>query len=142
MQKLPQGFQRSEFLLEKGFLMTLCPGRNRENTCAHAEAAWLRRIDMDAMNRVRARARATAQWRSHIKNILTNSPSFTVTGVPGTTRRLSGNCIFIRYARHGYRHRKGADTNERISRNFGSPHPEGYRKALRLFKQAENSVGP
>jgi acetyl-CoA carboxylase carboxyl transferase subunit alpha len=32
---------------------------------------------------------------------------------------------------------KGADTDENIRRNFGMPHPEGYRKALRLMKLAE-----
>jgi acetyl-CoA carboxylase carboxyl transferase subunit alpha len=32
---------------------------------------------------------------------------------------------------------KGADTEENIRRNFGMPHPEGYRKALRLMKLAE-----
>ena len=32
---------------------------------------------------------------------------------------------------------KGRDTNEKIERNFGMPHPEGYRKALRLMKLAE-----
>ncbi len=32
---------------------------------------------------------------------------------------------------------KGRDTKEKISRNFGMPHPEGYRKALRLMKMAE-----
>lgn len=37
---------------------------------------------------------------------------------------------------------KGCDTNERIARNFGSPHPEGYRKALRLMKQAEKFGRP
>lgn len=37
---------------------------------------------------------------------------------------------------------KGSDTNERIRRNFGSPHPEGYRKALRLMKQAEKFGRP
>lgn len=37
---------------------------------------------------------------------------------------------------------KGRDTTERISRNFGSPHPEGYRKALRLMKQAEKFHRP
>lgn len=31
---------------------------------------------------------------------------------------------------------KGRDTREKIRRNFGSPHPEGYRKALRLMKFA------
>lgn len=32
---------------------------------------------------------------------------------------------------------KGRDTKEKIKRNFGMPHPEGYRKALRIMKMAE-----
>ena len=34
-------------------------------------------------------------------------------------------------------HEKGKSTQERLKRNFGMAHPEGYRKALRLFKLAE-----
>ena len=34
-------------------------------------------------------------------------------------------------------HQKGRDTKENLLRNFGSAHPEGYRKALRLMKLAE-----
>jgi len=34
-------------------------------------------------------------------------------------------------------HQKGAETDENIRRNFGMPHPEGYRKAMRLFAMAE-----
>jgi acetyl-CoA carboxylase carboxyl transferase subunit alpha len=34
-------------------------------------------------------------------------------------------------------HQKGAETDENIRRNFGMPHPEGYRKAIRLFRLAE-----
>ena len=34
-------------------------------------------------------------------------------------------------------HQKGRDTKENLLRNFGSPHPEGYRKALRLMRLAE-----
>ncbi len=37
---------------------------------------------------------------------------------------------------------KGHDTAERVERNFGSAHPEGYRKALRLMKQAEKFARP
>ena len=37
---------------------------------------------------------------------------------------------------------KGHSTEENIERNFGSPHPEGYRKALRLMKQAEKFNRP
>jgi acetyl-CoA carboxylase carboxyl transferase subunit alpha len=33
-------------------------------------------------------------------------------------------------------HQKGRDTREKIARNFGMPHPEGYRKAHRLFEMA------
>lgn len=39
-------------------------------------------------------------------------------------------------------HQKGKDTKENIKRNFGMPHPEGYRKALRLMKQAEKFNRP
>ena len=34
-------------------------------------------------------------------------------------------------------HQKGRGTKERIERNFGQPHPEGYRKTLRIMKLAE-----
>ncbi|MBQ7131747.1 MAG: acetyl-CoA carboxylase carboxyltransferase subunit alpha [Oscillospiraceae bacterium] len=37
---------------------------------------------------------------------------------------------------------KGHSTKERAMRNFGAPHPEGYRKALRLMKQAEKFGRP
>jgi acetyl-CoA carboxylase carboxyl transferase subunit alpha len=37
---------------------------------------------------------------------------------------------------------KGSSTKERIRRNFGAPSPEGYRKALRLMKQAEKFHRP
>lgn len=39
-------------------------------------------------------------------------------------------------------HQRGKDTKENIRRNFGMPHPEGYRKALRLMKQAEKFSRP
>ena len=34
-------------------------------------------------------------------------------------------------------HQKGRNTQENVSRNFGMPHPEGYRKAMRLMKMAD-----
>ncbi len=39
-------------------------------------------------------------------------------------------------------HQKGRDAKENIMRNFGSAHPEGYRKALRLMKMAEKFCVP
>jgi acetyl-CoA carboxylase carboxyl transferase subunit alpha len=38
--------------------------------------------------------------------------------------------------------RKGGSTKERVRRNFGMPHPEGYRKALRAMKIAEKFARP
>ncbi|MFR7551533.1 MAG: carboxyl transferase domain-containing protein, partial [Acutalibacteraceae bacterium] len=37
---------------------------------------------------------------------------------------------------------KGGDTRDKVYRNFGSPNPEGYRKALRLMHQAEKFRRP
>ncbi len=39
-------------------------------------------------------------------------------------------------------HQRGKDTKENLRRNFGMPHPEGYRKALRLMKQADKFRRP
>lgn len=39
-------------------------------------------------------------------------------------------------------HQKGRDTKENIRTNFGMPYPEGYRKALRLMRQAEKFGRP
>jgi acetyl-CoA carboxylase carboxyl transferase subunit alpha len=39
-------------------------------------------------------------------------------------------------------HQKGRSTKERIWRNFGQPHPEGYRKTLRIMKLAERFRKP
>ena len=39
-------------------------------------------------------------------------------------------------------HQKGAETDENIRRNFGMPHPEGYRKAMRLMRLAERLALP
>lgn len=39
-------------------------------------------------------------------------------------------------------HERGKDTKDKIARNFGLPHPEGYRKALRLMHQADKFGRP
>ena len=39
-------------------------------------------------------------------------------------------------------HQKGRDTKENLRRNFGMPHPEGYRKALRLMQMASRFGAP
>ena len=49
----------------------------------------------------------------------------------GGLARFNGQSVMI------IGHQKGRDTKEKISRNFGMPRPEGYRKALRLMRLAE-----
>ena len=51
--------------------------------------------------------------------------------MPGGLARVDGHrCVVIGQ-------QKGRDTKENLLRNFGSPHPEGYRKALRLMRMGE-----
>jgi len=51
--------------------------------------------------------------------------------MPGGFARIGGKRVVV------IGHQKGRDTKENLKRNFGSAHPEGYRKALRLMKLAE-----
>lgn len=51
--------------------------------------------------------------------------------MPGGFARIGGRRVVV------IGHQKGRDTKENLKRNFGSAHPEGYRKALRLMKMAE-----
>jgi acetyl-CoA carboxylase carboxyl transferase subunit alpha len=50
--------------------------------------------------------------------------------IVGGLARFEGEAVVV------VGHQKGRDTRENIARNFGMPHPEGYRKALRLMQLA------
>jgi acetyl-CoA carboxylase carboxyl transferase subunit alpha len=50
---------------------------------------------------------------------------------------IGGTAFFDGHAVMIIAQQKGRDPKERISRNFGMPQPEGYRKALRIMKMAE-----
>src|SRR5437870_5036361 len=50
--------------------------------------------------------------------------------IVGGLARFEGHSVVV------IGHQKGRDTREKIARNFGMPHPEGYRKALRLMELA------
>ena len=56
--------------------------------------------------------------------------------IVGGIARLNGNPVTV------IAMEKGRTAKERVQRNFGAPHPEGYRKALRLMKQAEKFGRP
>ena len=56
--------------------------------------------------------------------------------IVGGWARLNGRSVML------IGHQKGRDMKENLQRNFGSAHPEGYRKALRLMRQAEKFGRP
>jgi acetyl-CoA carboxylase carboxyl transferase subunit alpha len=56
--------------------------------------------------------------------------------IVGGWARLGGHSVMV------IGHQKGRDTKENIHRNFGMPHPEGYRKALRLMRLAARFHAP
>ena len=56
--------------------------------------------------------------------------------IVGGIARLNGKPVMV------LGHQKGRDTKENIKRNFGMPHPEGYRKVLRLMRLAEKFKMP
>lgn len=56
--------------------------------------------------------------------------------IVGGWARLDGKPVMV------IGHQKGRDTKENLRRNFGMPHPEGYRKALRLMHLAERFRAP
>ena len=56
--------------------------------------------------------------------------------IVGGWARLRGTSVMV------IGHQKGRDMKDNLRRNFGMAHPEGYRKALRLMKQAEKFARP
>ncbi len=56
--------------------------------------------------------------------------------IVGGWARLEGDPVMV------IGHQKGRDMKENLKRNFGMPHPEGYRKALRLMRLAEKFGRP
>ncbi len=56
--------------------------------------------------------------------------------IVGGWARLAGTSVMV------IGHQKGRDTRDNLKRNFGMPHPEGYRKALRLMRMAAKFHAP
>jgi acetyl-CoA carboxylase carboxyl transferase subunit alpha len=56
--------------------------------------------------------------------------------IVGGWARIEGRSVMV------VGHQKGRDIKQNLRRNFGMPHPEGYRKALRLMQQAEKFGRP
>lgn len=160
-QKLPEGFQRAEFLLEHGFIDAIVKREELKDTLykllqmhkteekatvkpEKIEAALQNVTEMSAWERVqlsRATDRATAL--DYIENIFTDFTEFHGDRLYADDAAVVGGLAYfqgIPLTVIGIQ--KGRNTKENIARNFGMPSPEGYRKALRLMKQAEKFGRP
>lgn len=162
-QKLPEGFQRAEFLLEHGFIDAIVKREDLKDTLykllqmhrrpeiamaetkiSKAATQKIQGTEMSAWERVqlsRAADRATAL--DYIETIFTDFTEFHGDRLFGDDAAIVGGIAYfqgIPVTVIGIQ--KGRNTKENIARNFGMPSPEGYRKALRLMKQAEKFGRP
>lgn len=162
-QKLPKGFQKSEFLLEHGFIDRIVKRGEMKETLAqilemhekdilHTE--WTEEIEtavkannskeVSTWTRVeRSRAADRPVGSDYIKTLFTDFMEFhgdryfgDDPAIVGGIANFCGTPVTI------IAQEKGRTTKENIARNFGMPSPEGYRKALRLMKQAEKFGRP
>src|SRR5207245_3555868 len=160
-QKLPQGFQTAEFLMEKGQIDLIVPRAELPNSLKkllsyHAPRvaaqprpggippSWPRGPSEDppaactAWESVQlARHADRPNLREYIDLIfdefteLHGDRTFRDDpAIVGGPAFLAGRAVMI------VGHQKGRGTRENVQRNFGMPHPEGYRKALRLMQYA------
>lgn len=168
-QKLPEGFQRSEFLLEKG----LIDGIVKRSELRHelGEIIRMHTIKSDKINTYEHYIKKNAPIASiPLKDSAIMKAWDKVQVSRSATRPTAMDYISIIFKDfielHGDRayrddgaiiggiatvggkavtviaQQKGKNTKENILRNFGMPYPEGYRKALRLMKQAEQFLRP
>lgn len=167
-QKLPEGFQRSEFLLEHGFVDKIVERHELKDTLVK-----ILRIHENTGNKVSFRMAEVFDNLTAIsakKDYTGKTPWDTVILSRKSDRPTALDYIenifddFMEF--HGDRYfkddgavvggiatfhgipvtvigqQKGRNTKDNIKRNFGMPSPEGYRKALRLMKEAEQFHRP
>ena len=166
-QKLPAGFQRSEFLLEHGFIDRIVARsemkqvladliKMHQRVCVQENNAETVSIDKKADN-TKPTAKPESAWevversrrserlraREYIENIFTNFIEFhgdryckDDKAIVGGIAMFGGKPVTV------IGQQKGHNTKENVACNFGMPSPDGYRKALRLMKQAEKFKRP
>lgn len=169
-QKLPEGFQKAEFLLEHGFVDMILPRKDQKHVIGqilymhrkHDMAVETDAVKADtAVNVSEARQKKENTEKSAWDTVLLSRKADRPTALDYI------NAVFDEFIEfHGDRcfkddgaivggiamfhgmpvtvigQQKGKNTKDNIRRNFGMPSPDGYRKALRLMKQAETFGRP
>ena len=171
-QKLPEGFQRAEFLLEHGFVDMIVPRQDQKHVIGRI--LYMHRkhdmaVDADAVKpeiAEKENAPAVSQSQENIEKSAWDTVLLSRKADRPTALDYI-NAVFDEFMEfHGDRcfkddgaivggiamfhgmpvtvigQQKGKNTKDNIRRNFGMPSPDGYRKALRLMKQAETFGRP
>ncbi len=176
-QKLPEGFQTSEFLLEKGFVDAIVERQDQKQVLtdilrAHkSESDFKNFYPIKMLNLVGYKLRNAGKKDGEVKKSNNLISIWEKVMMARAQERPTGidyiNLMFNNFMEfHGDRYfgddsaivggiaffdgkpvtviaeQKGRNTQENVMRNFGMPNPEGYRKALRLMKQAEKFNRP
>ena len=169
-QKLPEGFQRAEFLLDHGFVDMILPRQDQKHVIGRI-LYMHRKHYMDVeengvktdipVNTLAAPQSQENTEKSAWDTVLLSRKADRPTALDYI------NAVFDEFMEfHGDRcfkddgaivggiamfhgmpvtvigQQKGKNTKDNIRRNFGMPSPDGYRKALRLMKQAETFGRP
>lgn len=164
-EKLPKGFQRSEFLLEHGFIDRIAERENMKQELAeilrlhhntesdlHAPAKQQSHTELDekvkkarsAWDRVQiSRRKDRPVGSDYIENLFDHLIEFHGDRCFKDDKAIIGGIAYFEgMPVTVIAQAKGRTTKENIERNFGMPSPDGYRKALRLMKQAEKFGRP
>ena len=162
-EKLPKGFQRSEFLLEHGFIDRIVErkemrtvlanilqmhqnfkGSVTQNPIQAVEKERQSVQEKDAWERVTiSRKNDRPVGQDYIRTLFSDFLEFhgdrcygDDPAIIGGIARFAGIPVTV------IAQAKGKSTKENVAHHFGMPSPEGYRKALRLMKQAEKFKRP
>ena len=176
-QKLPEGFQRAEFLLEHGFVDKIVERKNLKKT--FSTILRLHEAGCSEEAKENMSVELENQESCEVKGMESGKHTGASAGLSAWDRvlisRLKDRPVGTDYISalfqdfmefHGDRYfkddkaivggiadfqgqpvtviaqTKGKTTKENIERNYGMPSPDGYRKALRLMKQAEKFHRP
>ena len=163
-QKLPKGFQRSEFLLEHGFIDRIVErGKMKEELChilslhcpkakgyvdcpveSEKSVSLEKSKEKTPWERVQlSRAKNRPVGEDYIQGLFEGFTELHGDRLYRDDPAICGGIASF----HGQpvtviAQMKGKNTKDNVRRNFGMPMPEGYRKALRLMKQAEKFHRP
>ena len=164
-EKLPKGFQRSEFLLEHGFLDRIVERHEmRQILCeilrlheagqqdfseevqqkSELSGETTQKSEKTAWERVQiSREKDRPVGQDYIEQLFPDFLEFHGDRYFGDDPAIIGGIASFQGKKVTVlAQAKGKSTKENVERNFGMPSPEGYRKALRLMKQAEKFGRP